>query len=69
MKTKMIQQFLHLRREEDQVFAGVLGKTIRQMEQTLPFEQIVVRQVVPHEDGSFTVILDCYYDDNSHLDQ
>lgn len=68
LEMKMIQQFLHLERSDDEVFAGVLGKTIRQMENTLPFEKIVVRQVVPHEGETFTVILDCYYGEQSDMD-
>ncbi|HBZ80929.1 MULTISPECIES: hypothetical protein [Brevibacillus] len=64
----MIQQFLHLEHSEDEVFAATLGKTVRQMEKALPFKQIVVRQVVAHDNGTYTVILDCHYNDEVSID-
>lgn len=61
------------RRVEDEydpaIFAfGTLGKTVRQMEKALPFKQIVVRQVVAHDNGTYTVILDCHYNDEVSID-
>lgn len=63
---KKQQQFLHLILKENESLTTQLGITIRELEESLPYNSIEVHQVVPLDSNEYTVILNCYLSEIQH---